>query len=159
MAWTTPTSRSYNDLITESIWNTDLVDNLIYLKSKADRRIAVKTVISPTASLSTGTDKNRMSIPADLNGANLVDADAVVYTVSSSGTPTIQIYNLTDSHYMLSTGITIDANEFTSYTAATPPVIDTSYDDMATGDRIRFDVSVAGTGTTGLDVHMAYLLS
>jgi hypothetical protein len=31
MAWTAPTSRSTADLITQSIWNTDLVDNLNYL--------------------------------------------------------------------------------------------------------------------------------
>jgi hypothetical protein len=33
---------------------------------------------------------------------------------------------------MLSTRITIDASEFTSYTAATAPVIDTTKDDVAT---------------------------
>jgi len=33
MAWTTPTSRSTGTLITASIWNTDLVDNLILLKT------------------------------------------------------------------------------------------------------------------------------
>lgn len=31
MAWTIPTTRSTNDLITASHWNTDLVDNLVYL--------------------------------------------------------------------------------------------------------------------------------
>jgi hypothetical protein len=33
---------------------------------------------------------------------------------------------------MLSTAITIDANEYTSYTAATAPVINATYDDVAT---------------------------
>jgi len=33
MAWTTPTSRSTGNLITASIWNTDLVDNLNILKT------------------------------------------------------------------------------------------------------------------------------
>ncbi len=159
MAWTSPTSRSYNDLITDTIWNTDLVDNLVYLKSKADRRIMVMAVIPSISALSTGDGKNKVSIPADLNGANLVDVDAVVYTVSSSGTPTFQVHNVTDSQDMLSTLVTIDANEFTSYTAATPPVINGSYDDVATGDRLRFDCDVAGTGTVGWDMHMAFLLS
>jgi hypothetical protein len=31
MAWTDPTTRSVGDLITSSIWNTDLVNNLVYL--------------------------------------------------------------------------------------------------------------------------------
>lgn len=36
MAWTTPSTRSTGTLITASIWNTDLTDNLIYLKGVAD---------------------------------------------------------------------------------------------------------------------------
>jgi hypothetical protein len=57
---------------------------------------------------------------------------------------------------MLSTAITIDANETTSYTAAAPPVIDTAHDDVATGDLIAIDVSVAGTGTKGLGVVLSF---
>ncbi len=34
MAWTTPTVRATSDLITASIWNTDIVDNLKYLKGQ-----------------------------------------------------------------------------------------------------------------------------
>tara|TARA_Y100000310_G_scaffold295019_1_gene325971 strand:+ start:2936 stop:3436 length:501 start_codon:yes stop_codon:yes gene_type:complete len=34
MAWTGPTTRSTGDLITASIWNVDLKDNLDYLKTK-----------------------------------------------------------------------------------------------------------------------------
>lgn len=36
MAWTAPTTRSTGDLITASIWNTDLTDNLSYLKTQTD---------------------------------------------------------------------------------------------------------------------------
>ncbi len=57
---------------------------------------------------------------------------------------------------MLSTSITIDASEFTSYSAATAPVINTSFDDVATGDRIAIDVDVAGTGTKGLGVILRF---
>jgi hypothetical protein len=32
MAWTAPTTRSTGELITASIWNTDIVDNLVVLK-------------------------------------------------------------------------------------------------------------------------------
>ena len=53
---------------------------------------------------------------------------------------------------MLTTKITIDASEFTSYTAAAAPVIDTGNDDVATGDLIAVDVDVAGTGAKGLGV-------
>jgi len=89
---------------------------------------------------------------------NLVDADASVYTVSSSGLPTVQIHNVTDAQDMLSTRITIDVSEYSSYTAAAPPVINASYDDVVTGDRLRVDVDVAGTGTKGLDVILVFQL-
>ena len=57
---------------------------------------------------------------------------------------------------MLSTEITIDVSEFTSYTAATPPVIDTGHDGVATGDILRIDVDVAGTGAKGLIVVLTF---
>ncbi len=97
-------------------------------------------------------------IPTELNGMNLVDFDAAVGTASSSGTPTFQIHNVTDNVDMLSTALTIDANELTSYTAATAAVIDTTKDDVATGDLLRIDCDGAGTGTKGLTVILSFQL-
>jgi hypothetical protein len=57
---------------------------------------------------------------------------------------------------MLSTAITIDANEFDSKDAATAAAINTSNDDVATGDLIRVDVDVAGTGTADLIVTLGF---
>src|SRR5687767_11211551 len=53
MAWTTPTTRTTGDLITAAIWNTDLVDNLAYLKTETDKygallRDAAETAITNT---------------------------------------------------------------------------------------------------------------
>ena len=45
--------------------------------------------------------------------------------------------------------LTIDANEYTSYTAATPSVINSSYKTVSTGDLIMIDKDVAGTGEKG----------
>jgi hypothetical protein len=95
-------------------------------------------------------------VPDELNGLNLVDADAAVVTVSSSGTPTVQVRNITQAADMLSTRITIDINENTSYTAAAAPVIDTGNDDVATGDLLAIDVDTAGTGTKGLLVYLEF---
>ena len=108
--------------------------------------------------LATGDGKRYCTIPAELNGWNLVAVMAAVYTVSSSGTPTVQVHNLTDTADMLSTRITIDANEYSSATAAAPPAINGAADDVATGDRLRIDVDVAGTGTKGLDVVLTFQL-
>lgn len=120
-------------------------EKLVYLK-----------VIAEGTTLTTGDGKMYFTVPDSLNGMNLIDADAMVYTVSSSGTPTVQLNNVTDNQDILSTLITIDANELTSYTAAAQPVINILYDDVATGDVIRIDVDVAGTGTTGLDVILTF---
>jgi hypothetical protein len=116
-------------------------------------------VVSSTGALTTGDGKAYITLPAELNGMNLVDADACVYTASTNGTPTIQIHNLTDSHDLLTTRITIDATEKTSYTALTQPVIASSYDDVATADILRVDVDGKGsTATKGLEVHLAFRL-
>lgn len=108
------------------------------------------------AALTTGDGKAYVSVPALLGGMNLVAVQAHVTTVSSSGTPTIQINNVTQTADMLSTRITIDASEKDSSTAATPAVIDTANDDVATGDELRVDVDVAGTGTKGLIVMLTF---
>jgi hypothetical protein len=129
-----------------------------FADSDYGKRIIQIKVIDDTTTLTTGDGKIIFCIPVELNGYNLVDADAFVTTVSSSGLPTVQIRNVTDSQDMLSTSITIDANEFTSYTAATAPVINASYDDVATGDRIAIDVDVAGTEAKGLGVILSFQL-
>lgn len=55
MAWTTPTTRSTGDLINENVWNGDVVDNLIYLKSKVDERGPVGQITMwPTNTAPTG---------------------------------------------------------------------------------------------------------
>ena len=92
----------------------------------------------------------------EIGGLNLIDVAAYVTTVSSAGTPTVQIRNVTQAADMLTTRITIDAIEFTSFTAATQPVIDTANDDLALGDLIAVDVDVAGTGARGLGVVLTF---
>lgn len=106
--------------------------------------------------VTTGDGKLIIIASDDMSGMNLVDADAYVTTVSSSGLVTVQIRNITQAADMLTTKITIDANEFSSYFAATPPVIDAANDDVATGDRLAIDVDVAGTGAKGLGVVLSF---
>jgi hypothetical protein len=49
MAYTAPTPRSLNDLITPSIWNTDLVDNIVYLKSELAKRTEILNILTVAA--------------------------------------------------------------------------------------------------------------
>lgn len=120
------------------------------------RGIVVKC-IAEDAALAVEDGVAYFTVPPEFNGMHLVAVGAHVYTVSSSGTPTFQIHNLTDTVDMLSTEITIDATEKDSKDAATPAVIDIAHDDVSTGDELRFDCDVAGTSTKGLDVRMSFL--
>jgi len=128
----------------------DLI-NTNLTNAKYDKRIIELVVLDGTSLLSV---KDLLGdfyfvIPSDLNGWYLVDADAAVFTVSSSGLPTFQIHNLSLGQDVLSTKITVDATEYTSFSAATPPVINPTYKTVSTGQLIRFDGDVAGTGTKG----------
>ncbi len=61
MAWTAPTTRSTGTLITAAIWNTDLTDNLAYLKSAVDTN---------TSGISTlNTDLDAVTQSADVSGS------------------------------------------------------------------------------------------
>lgn len=106
--------------------------------------------------LATGDGQMIFVIPSSLNGLTIKAAHASLSSVSSSGVVTVQIRNVTNSVDVLSTAITIDQSEFTSYTAATPPVINTANDDVVTGDRIAVDVDGAGTSAAGLSVHLTF---
>ncbi len=126
--------------------NAGLVDHgeLIYLK-----------VFWHDEAVQTGNGKLYFTVPAYLNGGVISDFDIAVIGASSSGLVTVQMANCganpaaagTD---ILSTRATIDVGEFNSMNAATQPVI--SSPNLATGDVLRIDVDVAGTGTLGLDV-------
>jgi hypothetical protein len=112
-----------------------------------------------TTTLTVGNGIGRVTLPVELNGMNLVSVGGHVYTASSSGTPTFQIVNEGEGYVsMLSTQITIDVNEYDSSTAGTPPVINTLYDAVATGNVLRFDCLVAGTGTTGMEIRLGFRL-
>lgn len=127
------------------------------LSSANITRVLQIVVTDPNGdALTTGDGKAYARVNLVMNGMNLTAVAAHVTTVSSSGTPTIQVHNVTQAADMLSTRITIDANEKDSSTAAAAAVIDTGNDDVATGDELRIDIDVAGTGAKGLIVDLSF---
>mgnify|MGYP001317617677 FL=1 len=114
-------------------------------------------VVSDLDLVTTGDSQFVFAIPSDVGDSELVDAQAFVSTASSSGKPTVQIRNVTLATDMLSTKITIDVSEFTSYSAAVPSVVNAANGVVATGDLIAIDVDVAGTGAKGLGVILVFL--
>ena len=96
-------------------------------------------------------------IPEHWHNATLTNVSAGVFTVSSSGLVTVRVYNATLGKNVLSTNVTIDANERTSLTAATPPVVNPTYATLTKGDLFQFFVETAGTGAKGLQVDLIAL--
>ena len=98
-----------------------------------------------TTAITTGTAKVTIRAPFAFT---LTSVRASLTTASSSGLPTVDI-NETGTT-VLSTKLTIDANELTSTTAATAAVISDSA--IADDAELTFDIDVAGTGAKGLKV-------
>ena len=102
---------------------------------------------------------NFIRIPAKANGMNLVDIECTVFAAGTTGTTDIQIRNVTDTADMLSTKATIDSGETDTSSAATPAVINTATDDVATGDILVVDVdAVSTTAPKGLYVELTFQL-
>lgn len=118
------------------------------IKVFADRDALDGNLPDEAIVVSTGDAKFVFAIPRDLDGCELHHAAAFV---SVAGAVTVQIRNVTGAYDFLTTKVTIDSGEFTSYTAATPPVID---DDLVVtkGDRIAVDVDAADGTAEGLGV-------
>jgi hypothetical protein len=96
-------------------------------------------------------------VPIELNGYNLNSVGAAVITAGTTGSMSIQVHNKTDAVDMLSTKLTIDSEETDSKTAATPAVINTSYDDVVTGDLLRIDIdTIHSTPASGLLVCLGF---
>lgn len=113
-------------------------------------------VVDNLTTITTGDGKEFLFIPDNLAGLNLIGVRAFVSTVSSSGIVRCNVRNVTDGVDMLTTRVSIDANEKTSVTAATAAVIDTTHDDVALGDEIAIDIDDAGTGAKGLQVALTF---
>lgn len=98
-----------------------------------------------TTAITTGTAKVTFRMPYAFT---LTAVRASLSTASSSGIPTFDINE--GGSTILSTKLTIDANEKTSTTAATAAVISDSA--LADDAEITIDVDVAGTGAKGAKI-------
>lgn len=126
--------------------------NLGLASLQAAKTLQLMTSDPNGAPLTTGIGKVWWTVPADLNGFKVTAVHASVTTPSTSGLPTVQFTNATTAAAILSTAASIDINEATSYTAATPPVVNAATNTLTTGNQLRVDVTTAGTGTKGLSV-------
>jgi hypothetical protein len=94
-------------------------------------------------------------IPVDLNGWNLISADAMCDPACDSG-PTFTVTNLTDTTNMLTRNIHIDDGELDTVTAFLPAIVDTDKDDVVTGDHIKIAVSDDGLNLKNVLVELRF---
>lgn len=102
-----------------------------------------------TTALTTGTAKLTWRSPYAIH---VVAVRSSLTAVSSSGLPTVDINEAGTT--ILSTKLSIDANEKTSTTAATAAVISDA--DIADDALVTFDVDTAGTDAAGLKVKVYF---
>lgn len=158
-----PTAAGKSELATADELNTGTdtgrtITPDVLAGSNFGERAVQMVVFGFETAVATGNGKFYFHVDSRLDGMNLVDVHAEVITASTSGLPTIQIRNVTQTADMLTDRITIDENETGSDTATTPALIDTNNDDVVENDLIAVDVDVAGTNTEGLIITLGWRL-
>jgi len=128
-------------VITSKINANAVTSDKMYDSNTSTRVIEVHVT---DTTLTVGDTAATFFVPAELDGYDLVRAEAAVKVASTAGRPTINIRNVTDSVDMLVNKITIDSGEKTSFTSDTASSIDTTKDTLESGDEIAIDIDSAG---------------
>lgn len=118
--------------------------------AELDRHVPKEFMVAvsdESTAITTGTSKVTFRMP---HAFTLTAVRASLSTASTSGVVTVDINEGGTS--ILSTKLTIDANEKTSTTAATAAVISDS--SLADDAEITVDIDTAGTGAKGLKICM-----
>lgn len=110
----------------------------------SDTKDIAWNVFDSDVAVSTGDGVAAYTVPASLNGMDLIDAVCSVYSQGVTGTTDVQVRRRRAGSDvdMLTVLITIAAEFF-----ATDETIDTSNDDVNTGDQIYIDVDAIHSGT------------
>ena len=145
-------SASIGEVDTGSATNRHINPNSLRGSMHGKRTISV--LVNAGDAIATGNGQAYFGrIPSYLIGWNIIEVAA--NRVAGTGLLTIMIHNFTQSADILTTALTIDANEKDSKDAASAAVIDTGQDDVATGDRYRVDVDGdVGGDSTWVEVQM-----
>ena len=112
--------------------------------------------------VSDGIGKSYFVVPDEFNGLSLSRIAATVITAGadSSSPPVnteIQIYNITEAAYMLSTAMAIETGETSTRTSTQPGTIDPDHAEVSTGDVLRIDITyVSSTPPKGMILEMKF---
>ncbi len=141
-----------------------MVPDLFVASNHAERVVGILVSDPDGDAITTGDTKALFRIPSSMTGMELVEANACLTTVSSSGAVGIQIAKSsrtnattrTASVNMLTTPIDIDVSEFDSLDGLAEAIATDGKEDVVTGDQIRIDIDGAGTGAKGLYVELIF---
>lgn len=90
MAWTNPTSRAAGELVTASIWNTDVIDNLTYLKTRPSDLYKINEGADYTITGSTtyaDVDATDLELSITTNGGDVLVSFYGTIAISGASTP------------------------------------------------------------------------
>jgi hypothetical protein len=140
-------NRTDGELINDTIWNTDLVANI----NSNNKRFPGLVVANSDIAVVVADGISGIPIPVELNGFDITDVIATVHDKGITDTTDVQIRRRRAGSDVdvLSTKVTIGDEYF-----ASDGVINTSNDDLATGDILYIDVDAihSGTAPNGLSV-------
>ncbi len=163
MGWTTPTTRSANELVTADIWNTDLVDNLDYLNNRPSDEYTADEVSDYTTTSTTfvDVDATNFSLTIETNGGDV--------RVGFRGNVAYASQNLEVYFDVVVDGTPVGGDDGLNgqrVTLGLAPGFNVSFDAYITGlsagshtFKLQWKVSrdtailYAGAGTSGGDVH------
>jgi hypothetical protein len=123
MAWTDPTQRSTGDLITNTIYNTDVIDNLDYLQAAIEVELTNKSggsvsandlVVADSSNDSAFSTTTTVNDPGVIGVAMETIANDAIGRIATSGVVTVAVTGtITRGHY-LSTSTTVKQAQGTS---------------------------------------------
>lgn len=125
-----------------------------------DTKTVVLKVYNEASAIASGDGKMYFTVPASLNGMNLVSCGGHLYTAATSGVVGVMIRNATSGVDMLSSGKILewDATEKDTATAAagSAVVISTGADGVATGEEIAIDIDAPASGAKGMEIRLSF---
>lgn len=128
---------------------------LTNLPSQYPTRCLSFAIFDSSTNTATGDGTVGAVIAASLNGYNLTDVTASVFTAGTTNTTDVQVRRRRSGSNadMLSTPVTVNSGAYT----ASDGVINTSNDDVQTGDMIYIDVdAISTTPAVGLSVVLTF---
>jgi hypothetical protein len=147
MAGTTPYTFTALELLTAAKMNA-IQDNMAITLDAINEPVILAISLNDDVDLSSGNGQKYFHIPARMNGWTITGATAS--RLSGSGTVSIQVHNVTDAVDVFSSNLSMAGTYSSTVT------INTSNDDVATGDIFRVDVDDDGTSTLHCSINIEF---